>query len=411
MKILLSAFACSHHTGSEGGVGWRWAIELSKLGHDVVVLTDESRRQAIEEKLQNEAIPRLTFVCYRPSWLAWVTLNSKTAQVLFSCWQYSLLPKARSLHAEHSFDLAIHLTYGVFRHPSFLGFLAIPFIFGPVGGGEDAPYALKAKLPFRERVKELLRTGLNSISRFNPMLHVALRRATLILAKTGDTRAALPASFRSRVEILQEIGIDVEPKQHAGPQVGGRDPSAPLELLFAGRLLGLKGIHLAIPAVAQAAKRGHNVKLTIVGNGPLGEWLKALARQEAVEDKVTWIAHLPQPQLFALYGRMHGLLFPSLHDSSGNVVLEAMSFGLPVVCLSVGGPATLVDGECARVVAVDGVAQDEVVGRLADALGDLASDEPLRQAMAAAAIRRAASMTWASRPQAALALLDGRLAR
>lgn len=39
MKILLSAFACAPAAGSEGGVGWRWALELA-ANHEVTVVTD-----------------------------------------------------------------------------------------------------------------------------------------------------------------------------------------------------------------------------------------------------------------------------------------------------------------------------------------------------------------------------------
>ena len=49
MKILLSAFACKPYAGSEG-VGWRWDVELAKL-HEVVVVTDVTRREAIEAEL------------------------------------------------------------------------------------------------------------------------------------------------------------------------------------------------------------------------------------------------------------------------------------------------------------------------------------------------------------------------
>ena len=48
-----------------------------------------------------------------------------------------------------------------------------------------------------------------------------------------------------------------------------------------------------------------------------------------------------------LYRRHHALLYPSLHDSSGNVVLEALFHGLPVVCLDLGGPAEIVDPRAA----------------------------------------------------------------
>lgn len=39
MKLLLSAYACELNTGSEPGVGWHWAAEVTRLGHEVWVLT------------------------------------------------------------------------------------------------------------------------------------------------------------------------------------------------------------------------------------------------------------------------------------------------------------------------------------------------------------------------------------
>ena len=151
MKILLSAFACAPNIGSETGVGWRWALELAKH-HQVFVLTDISRRPMIEPALGNLTNPKIVY--FRPAFLRKLPLNRYTAQGLFSLWQYSLLPFACSLHRDHHFDLAIHLTYGVFRHPSFLGFLGIPFVFGPVGGGEDAPWRLKKSFPIQDKAAD-----------------------------------------------------------------------------------------------------------------------------------------------------------------------------------------------------------------------------------------------------------------
>jgi glycosyltransferase involved in cell wall biosynthesis len=54
---------------------------------------------------------------------------------------------------------------------------------------------------------------------------------------------------------------------------------------------------------------------------------------------------LPQEKLFEQYQTHDLLVYPSLHDSSGNAVLEALSFGLPVVCLDLGGPAQIVTSE------------------------------------------------------------------
>ena len=67
MRILLSAFACAPHSGSEPGVGWHWALELARLGHDVLVLTrarDDriTFRQPLPGELWRHTLERLGFL-------------------------------------------------------------------------------------------------------------------------------------------------------------------------------------------------------------------------------------------------------------------------------------------------------------------------------------------------------------
>jgi glycosyltransferase involved in cell wall biosynthesis len=402
MRILVSAFAFAPHTGSEPGVGWRWAHELARE-HEVTVITDSSRRASAEPALRESPVPGLTVVYWRPDWLARLPLHARSAHVVYLAWQFGLMGPAARLHRERPFDLALHLTYGVFRHPCFLGELGIPFVFGPVGGGEDAPWPLKRSLPPREKFKEALRSMANALARFDPTLRHALAHASLILAKTEDTRLALPAPARARAAVLPEIGIDAPP----GRSVAVREPGAPLKVLFAGRLLGWKGVHLALRAVARAGQRGALLEFTLVGSGPMRERLHRLAsRLQFASGRLHWHDHMPQADLFGLYAASHCFLFPSLHDSSGNVVLEAQSFGLPVVCLDRGGPATLVGRGAGTIVDTRRADETTAVERLADALVDLAEDEPRRRAMGAAALDHAAASSWRARVQDALALID-----
>jgi glycosyltransferase involved in cell wall biosynthesis len=399
MKILLSAFAYAPNVGSEPGVGWRWAAELGKH-HEVTVVTDTTRRVLVEAD-GVQLPPNVRVVYFRPAWLRAMPLNSATAPLLYTLWQFGLLGFARLLQREREFDLAIHCTYGVFRHPSFLGYLGIPFVFGPVGGGEDAPLALKRSIHGREKIKELLRSLLNKAALFDPFLWAAYARATLILTKTEDTRQALPWPFRRRAMVYPEIGIDAP----ACIEPCGRKMGEPLRVLFAGRLLGWKGAHLAIRAVAQAVAQGVAVEFTLLGKGPYEPELRRVAAEVGLADSIRWVSQMPQQELFALYRTMHCFLFPSLHDSSGNVVLEAQAYGLPVICLDLGGPATLVTPEMAIVVSTTGRGESEVVNGLAAALEQLAGDENLRLDMAKSAWTRVAnSMSWESRVQGALAL-------
>ena len=394
MKILLSTFACVPFAGSEGGVGWRYAVELGKT-HHVVVLTDQSRRPAIESALADLQLSNVQFIYYRPWFLKQVPLNSFTAKLMFTAWQFSVLSFARGLHRQYKFDVAWHLTYGLFRTPSFLGYLGIPFVFGPAGGGEDAPLRLKKTIVGLEKVKELVRSIANLYALVNPFLWMALRKVDLLLVKTNYTKNALPWPYRKKAITIQEIGID--DKGLTQSELCRRANGKPLEVMYAGNLLGLKGVHLAIRAISHVLQRGIDARLTIVGSGRIEHQLKKLAARVGVEDVTNWVSRVPQHELFEIYKKKHVFLFPSLHDSSGNVVLEAQSFGLPVVCLDLGGPPTLVDETSAIVVTTDTRSEEDVVVALADALFLLGTDETKRVQLAAGALRKSASQTWTGR--------------
>lgn len=407
MRILLSAFACGPNAGSELGVGWRWATAIANA-HEVVVVTDVTRRNAIEHELARKPVANLSVVYFRPWWLSRVPLNSRTAQLLYSAWQYSLLPFALRLHRTRPFELVFHLTYGVFRHPSFLGFLGAPFVFGPVGGGEDAPWRLKRSLPRREKLKEAMRTAAIKAARCNPALWLALAKTDCILCKTPQTRDALPSFCRARTTVQCEVGVDVTA---ASTDMIVRTPGTPFRLLTVGRLIGLKGTHLAIRAVAQATSDGVDCSLTVVGDGPLRDFLKKLAASLGILNRIDWIPHVPQAELLGKYREFDAFLFPSLHDSSSNVVLEALAAALPVICLDLGGPATLVSDRCAIVVPTSGRDEPQLVSDVASAIVTLARDEQRQLSMRDAAVCQAVGMSWEATISQALAAVDAALVR
>jgi glycosyltransferase involved in cell wall biosynthesis len=88
------------------------------------------------------------------------------------------------------------------------------------------------------------------------------------------------------------------------------------------------------------------------------------------------------------------LLFPSLHDSGGHVVLEAMAHGLPVVCFDLGGPGSMVDVSCGRVIVTAGRSRAAVVRGLTDALQELADDPQLRRQLGERAREHVRRYDW-----------------
>lgn len=407
MRILLSAFACQPFAGSEGGVGWRWVEHLSRE-HEVVVLTDPSRRAQIEQAQHLLAGRRVQFHYYRPRLMRGWRMGTLTAHALYVAWNLGVWRLARRLVREQRFDYAHHLTYGVYRHASALGFLGIPFVFGPVGGGEEAPPALWRHFPWQDKLKELARSLSNRLFRFEPLLRASLRRATLILVRTEETRHALPPETWPRVVVAQEIGVE---SPDALPAAAPYDGRRPLRLFFGGRLLHWKGVHLLLKALAQARARGLNASLDIVGDGSKRVWLQDMARRLGLVEGVRWHGAMPQSAFLASLRQADLMVFPSLHDSGGNVSLEAMANGVPLVILDLGGPKTLVTPEAAVIVPTPGRSEAQVVADIAAAMLALAADPARLQRMRQRAREHAATMSWSLQIERVLAHIRKALAQ
>src|ERR1017187_9699265 len=192
MRILLSAFACDPTQGSEEGVGWAWAYHLAKLGHEVVVLTrDIHHRQAIEDGLRKIGLPNLRFeyvgVRVVPFWMPGLSVYP-----YYFCWQWKAYFRAKRLHREMRFDIVHHVTYGLFRSPSYLYLLDAPFIFGPVGGGERSPRALRVSMSGKGKRFEALRDLTNRLPYFDPFWWSMLHHSARIAVRSDETRRCLP---------------------------------------------------------------------------------------------------------------------------------------------------------------------------------------------------------------------------
>jgi glycosyltransferase involved in cell wall biosynthesis len=138
-------------------------------------------------------------------------------------------------------------------------------------------------------------------------------------------------------------------------------------------------MHLGLEALSQLRDRGRPARLTIAGSGPAEHRWRAIAHRLSLDDAVEWLSWVAHERMAELYRAHDLLLFPSLHDSGGQVVLEALAHGLPVVCFDLGGPGSIVNASCGRVVTTTGRSRIEVVNGVADALQELADAPQLRR--------------------------------
>ncbi|MGA9378283.1 MAG: glycosyltransferase [Phormidium sp.] len=371
LKILISAYACRPSMGSEPGVGWNTVRSLVKH-HKVWVLTREDNRQTIEAELANNPIPGLEFVYFDLPLSGLWKQGLQGVHFHYYLWQISAYFIARKLHSEIGFDLVHHITYVRYSSPSFLSFLPIPFIWGPVGGGEFAPKAFWQDFSLRGRVYEIVRTLAHRLGEHDPFARLTAEKSFLVRATTEDTAERLRQMGAKNIQVFSESGLSQEEISRLS-QCPIPDTST-IRFISMARLLHWKGLHLGLRAFAEANLP--NAEYWILGEGPERKSLESLAEQLGITNQVKFWGRLSRDETLQKLGECHLLLHPSLHDSGGWVCLEAMAAGRPVVCLDLGGPSVQVTEETGFKVPANN--PDQSVHDLAEAMARLAQDSELR---------------------------------
>jgi glycosyltransferase involved in cell wall biosynthesis len=164
--------------------------------------------------------------------------------------------------------------------------------------------------------------------------HIAwyvLRRASrvrVILARTKDELVA--AGITASIEVLP---IFVDTQRYASlPRE--KHPRWKIDALYIGRLEPEKHPCLALDAVAAARTAGHDIGLTIVGEGSEHESLIQRAKHAGIESRVEFVGW--QHDIGRYLARADVVLVPSRYEGYGLVIVEALAAGVPVIATDVG---------------------------------------------------------------------------
>ncbi len=121
------------------------------------------------------------------------------------------------------------------------------------------------------------------------------------------------------------------------------------QILSVGYLIERKGFEYLIRAMPHILKEHKNVRLKIVGSGPLESKLTELIHDLDLEDEVEIVKNVTDEELLTTYNSADLFVLPSIVDSQGNteglgvVLLEAMACGLPVIGSNVGGILDIIE--------------------------------------------------------------------
>ena len=398
-KILLSAYACEPGRGSEPGVGWNFAVEIAKH-HEVWVFTRANNRNVIKAEMARNPIPNLHFAYHDlPAWARWWKHGGRGVQLYYYLWQLSAYFPAGTLHKQVGFDIGHHVTFGRYWSPSFLALLPLPFIWGPVGGGEFIQKNFLKEFPIKEGLAENLRSIAQQAALLDPLVRKTIKKAQLCLATTTETANKLTKIGVSRVQVFPQVVLGPETIQHTEKIISDEQSKQETILIFLsiGRPLFWKGFHLGLKSFAEA--NIPDAKYIILTPKKGSSWIEKLVCELKIQEKVEFIHHLQtMSDVYRLIHNSDILVHPALHEAFGNVVLEAMLLKKPVICLDCGGPGMLITQETG--IKVSPITPEQTIQEIKTAMMNLAHNTATRREMGQKARQRAVTIfSWAQKYQ------------
>lgn len=341
LRVILSAYACEPGRGSEPGVGWNIARELSSRV-SLRVVTRSNNRGPIENSSE-EWIKNVEWIYWDPPrWASFWKKGERGVQLYYLMWQWGLKSVIRQSLKICDADIIHHLTFGKFWIPSPLADLERPFVFGPVGGGERTPPGLLLDMTIRGRISEMFRSLVIWMACLLPIHRDLLSKAAWTYAATPQTKDRLNKLGVQQISTMAQSAIE-QMATLKKTNIEARSADDPLVFVTASRLIPWKAVDLAIEALAHARTQ-HDVKMVILQKGPELKRLKDLTQKLALDDCVEFKGKLEN--LDAVYDEIinsDALLHPALHEAFGQSCLEALALGTPVICLNWGGPGMIVD--------------------------------------------------------------------
>ena len=396
MRVLIVGHACSSRAGSEPGFTWNWAWQLSRY-HQVWVIAHPHDRSAVERALEDHQNRQLKFhwVDVPRFFDAWSSKgrgkgHDRGLWLHYLVWQRLAYRKAAQLHDQIGFDLVHHVSYGSVSAPPPVLRLGIPFVWGPIGGAQQAPAAFWRYFD-RAWPREILRSVRLRLLRFSPSARSAAKASLVALATNRETAGLLQRMGAQDVRLYLDSGIPSNFISEA--RISQRDRQT-FTLLWAGRFQPRKALPLALEALAQSDV---SVRLLVAGDGEMRRSWEDCAKRLRLAGRVQFLGKVPWSEMPGVYRQADAFLFTSLRDSFGTQVLEAMAHGLPLLTLDHQGAGTFVPASAGIKIPV--TTPRETSAQIAEGIRRLARNPEERQKMGEAGRAFARTQTWEKRAE------------
>ena len=405
LKVLVSASAFSPVRGSEFAVGWDYVRAIASR-HQVWVITRGTEEEETKEYLRQhpDAMPNVTvhFIPLKGRSFHIFLLDALYYSLIYRRWQLRALRLARDLDAEIDFDLIHHVTGTGFREPGYLWKLGKTFVWGPIGGLQFFPLNLLNVVPFSSRFFFILSNISAAWSMFlSRRPRCAASAASIILAGSSNVADKVRSLWGRDATVLCQV---------SAPELESRLPlrrgvGEPLRIIWSGSCEPRKALNIVLLALARLKRSFIDWQLVVVGDGLLLSAWKALAGKLGLADRCKFVGRVPRAEVLSIMATGHCFALSSLYEGTPTVVVEALAYGLPVICLDHFGMKDVVNAECGVKILPDTF--DHVIHEFAKAIEAIGLDEDRRYKMAIAAQGASQRLTVTHKSEAINEIYEG----
>lgn len=359
MNYLISAYSVNPYKGSEDSIGWNWVLQYEKNykeGDRIILLTKKFNEKDTRKGLEEFNIQHVELVIVDvPDALNWFReKHSAFHHMYYILWQHWAWLWVK--HSGIRFDVIHHVTMNDYRIPSEMyKAKGAKVIWGPMGGAQVTPKPLKVYE--KNQLVASFREFVNRSCSWNPFYKKALRSYYKIYCINNETQKQISRIVGKDVPLMPELALRDEYK-NLPIRKGNNDI---LKIVFVGRLIGKKGIAFLVDALS-LMPTDMNWELLIFGDGDDHALIEKQIADSGIGKNVKLMGNRTLNQIAEAYQQADVFVLPSLRETNGNVLLEAMAYAVPIVAFDTSFCRLLKEVDCGVFInteqALDNIKED-----------------------------------------------------
>lgn len=389
LSILINAYACSPHMGSEPGMAWNWCVNLAKHC-ELHIITEGEFQNKIDAVLPSLPQGKNMHFYYNPVTeeirkMCWNQGDWRFYKY-YKEWQWKTYLIAKDICKQTHIDILHQLNMIGFREPGYLWKIPnIPFIWGPVDAKESFPIAYLEGASLKTKMFMQLKNTITKWQlRYAKRVHLTAKRASYVVSASSNSQYAFKKYFNIDSPLLNETGCYIQ--EH---QLLDKSSKDSFDILWVGKLDFRKQLGLAIRSIA--ATQNPHIKLHIVGGGDKTSY-QDLVRKLGIENQCIWYGAISHENVQRIMQNSDVFFFTSVAEGTPHVVLEAIGNNLPVICFNTCGQGDSIDERVGRKIELSN--PNISINEFAQLLNKLDSNRNLLKEMSENCKARQQELSW-----------------